>query len=173
MCHSSSTPSVNLPTPTDPPQILKLSCAPSTITWPHSPPPPPHNENQNSLHLLSGKSHLLLLWPLSLLTCPPPPPPPPPFTPKYCLFSVTGPCHFSDCHVWAHCKYFQYNITVSKSLPGLPGGKQNSHLRFSRGAFSANIIAARPPPSAGTKTIHLSMLGFFHNLPQKRQVISV
>lgn len=46
--------------------------------------------------------------------------------------------------VWSHCKYFQYSVTVPWSPPSLPGVKQNSHLRFSCGAFLANIIAARP-----------------------------
>lgn len=116
--------------------------------------PPRMISKQSSL--LSGRSEssadfwspLLLLTRLLLLT------------PKYChlgrvIFWLL---------VWSHCKYFQCSITVPKSLHSLPGEKQNSNLRFSCGMFLANIIAARPPSSAGPKTTHLSNLPFLIRL---------
>lgn len=95
--------------------------------------------------------------------------------PIYCNFSVIAAYHVMSGLfffflfwplIWSYCKYFQYSITIPKSLNSFPGGKQNSHLRFSCGAFSANIIAARPPPSAGPQTTHLSApTPHHHNVP--------
>ena len=135
-------------------QCIELSCAPPTVMWPLFLP----KQYRNSLHLPSPwqESHAYYLFcpiflPLSLSV---PPPPPPPFNTKISSFFLSLRV-ISWLLVWSHRKYFQYSITVPKSLHSLPGGKQNSHLRFSCGAFSANIIPARSPPSAGSKQLTL------------------
>lgn len=132
-------------------QILRcVSCEPPTFTWPYSLPP----QWIPIVFLPWQESHTYFFsLPLSLLIHLPP-------SRQNIVFFLSLEHDTFWLRVWSHCKYFQYSVTISKSLHSLPGGKQNSHLRFSCGAFSANIIAARPPPSSGTKTIHLSILLF-------------
>lgn len=119
---------------------------------------------RNSLHLPSpwqeGHAYYLLcpiFLPLSLPDCFPP------FNTKILSFFLSLQV-ISWLLVWSHRKYFQDSITVPKSLHSLPGGKQNSHLRFSCGAFSANIIPDRSPPSAGSKQLTFQS-PFSHTAP--------
>lgn len=150
-----STPLLNDPAPTysiqsQPHQCIKLSCAPTALIWSYF--LFLCTQNQNSLHLLSGKPHLLFFLPNFSL-----------HFPHLCARILS----FSSLEhvifwllVWSHCKYFQYSITVSKSLRSLPGEKQNSHLRFSCGTFLANIITVRPPTWTGNKTKRPCVLCF-------------
>lgn len=163
---------LNHPAPTDSTLIqthrcIKLSCAPPTVTWPYALPPQTISKQSSLPIAMKGQPRLLFFLPhLTLsLSFSLSPNTLPTFNANILSFFCHCSVSFFWLLVWSYCKYFQYSITVPKSLHSLPGGKQNSHLRFSCGAFSANIIAARPPPSAGPKTTHLSIPPFSHNVP--------
>lgn len=139
-----STPSLNHPAPTDSIQIqihqcIKLSCAPTALIWCYF--LFLCTQNHNSPHRLSGKPHFFCLtFPYTSPICA-----------QILSFFLSLEHVIFWLLVWSHCKYFQYGITVSKSLLSLPGEKQNSHLRFSCGTFLANITTVRPPTCAGEK----------------------
>lgn len=111
---------------------------------------------------MTGKPHLLFLLPhfpfsLSLTHFPL-------LTPKYYLFSVIAASHFFDCLSGPTVNISSIALQILNHFTASQGEKLNSHLGFSCGVFSANIIAAGPPPSAGPKTTHLSIPFFSHNL---------